>query len=152
MAQLFNGQCNGKVNNPEVGLDSNNKPRVRWEMEVVDGEHAGKRASYSGKLDPENIKFTKKDMMTIGWQGKDVRTFAADVKAAAKVVPFTAEIASYKRDDGSVSEWTSAKFGAARPLSDLGDKASDVNRWFAEVDGGTTDTTAEAPAPADIPF
>jgi hypothetical protein len=103
-------------------------------MLVIEGEHKGKRASYSGKLDEQNIKWTKRDMIAIGWQGKDVRTFVEDVKKADRSLPFVAEIASFKRDDGTVSEWTSAKMTGAKPLAALGtDKVSDVNKWFAEA-------------------
>lgn len=152
MASLFEGNCNGRAVNVEFGADGNNKPRVRWEMEVSDGPHAGKRARYSGKLDPENIKYTKRDMMLIGWKGRDVRTFVDDVKTANKVVPFVAEIARFDRD-GKVNEWTSVKFsGSAKPLNELDrDKIESVNRWFAEV----PDESGHSNAPGkdeDLPF
>lgn len=148
MAILFEGNCMGRPVDVEFGMDNNNKPRVRWSMEVVDGPHAGKRASYSGKLDPDNIKFTKRDMMSIGWQGKDVRTFVDDTKKANRVVPFVAEIASFERD-GRLNQWTSAKMTGAAPLTAPDNaKVDDVNRWFAEV--------GDAPAPGGgdngIPF
>jgi hypothetical protein len=134
MAQLFSGECLGRVVNPEAGRDQNQRARVRWEMEVTEGEHKGKRASYSGKLDPENIRWTKRDMKTIGWKGESISTFVADVKAANLIVPFTAEIASHERD-GKVSEWTSAKFGGALPLTALDqDKIQELDQWFAEAE------------------
>ena len=52
MAQLFSGECVGKATNVEIGKDSKNTYRVRFDMVVMDGEHKGKRASYSGKLEP----------------------------------------------------------------------------------------------------
>lgn len=136
MAQLFEGDVIGKPVNVEFGADGGGKPRVRWEMVVVDGEHKGKRASYSGKLDTENIKWTKRDMMLIGWQGKDVRTFVADVKAADRSVSFQAEIATNTyQDSGKTSQWTSAKFsGGSKPLAPLdNDSIAKANKWFAEV-------------------
>lgn len=150
MAALFEGNCNGKAVNVEFGADGNGKPRVRWEMEVVDGPHAGKRARYSGKLDLDAIKYTKRDMMTIGWKGQDVRTFVSDVAKAALVVPFTAEIARFERD-GKVNEWTSAKFaGSAKPLGELdADKVASVNRWFSEVPSEQPATPGPDP---DLPF
>lgn len=141
MAILFEGDVKGKAVDVEVGADKNGKPRVRWNMLVTEGPHSGKKASYSGKLDPENIKWTKRDMIAIGWQGRDVRTFVADVAAADRTLPFVAEIASFERD-GKVSQWTSARsIGfAAAPLSPLAkDKVADVNSWFAdagEIGGG----------------
>ena len=53
MAILFEGTCIGKPVNVEFGGDKG-KPRVRWQMEVTQGPHTGKRANYSGKLDPDN--------------------------------------------------------------------------------------------------
>lgn len=133
--QLFEGTFQqGKVIDAELGKSG--KMRVRWNLVVLDdGPHKGKVASYSGKLDPENIKFTKRDMIAAGWLGKDVRTFADDVKQAARIVPFTAEIASFKRDDGSVSEWTAARMGSvAKPLEQLdSDEVRKVNEWFANA-------------------
>lgn len=159
MPVLFEGECVGKAVNPEIGADGSGKPRVRWEMAVTEGEHRGKRASYSGKLDSDNIKFTKRDMMLIGWKGKDVRTFVSDVKAADKSVPFTAEIASNTyQDSGKTSTWTSAKFsGGTKPLAELdARKVEDVNQWFAEAgdigpvaDGGTNGTPQDN---SDLPF
>ena len=87
-------ECVGKATNVEIGKDSKNTYRVRFDMVVMDGEHKGKRASYSGKLDEDNIKWTKRDMLLLGWAGKSVRTFADDVKKADRAVPFTADIAS----------------------------------------------------------
>lgn len=133
--QLFEGTFQqGRVIDADIGKSG--KMRVRWSLVVIDdGPHKGKVANYSGKLDPENIKFTKRDMVAIGWQGKDVRTFVDDVKKANRLVPFTAEIASFKRDDGSVSEWTAARMGSvAKPLEALdGDEVRKVNQWFAEA-------------------
>jgi len=148
---LFEGSCIGKPVNVEFGADNGGKPRVRWEMEATEGEHKGKRANYSGKLDPENIKWTKRDMIAIGWQGKDVRTFVDDVKAKIGTVPFVAEIARFERD-GKVSEWTSAKMTGALPLAALDkDKLDDVNSWFREA-GDIAPAAPANGANSDIPF
>lgn len=161
MAVLFEGSCIGKAVKPEFGADQNGKPKVRWEMEVTDGEHVGKRAQYSGKMDAENIKWTKRDMISIGWKGKDVRTFVDDVLAAQLVVPFEAQIASYESPStGKTSTWTAAKMTGALPLAQVSsDKIADVNRWFAEAEDMSAPPTSnghreEAPPPddSDIPF
>jgi len=156
MASLFEGNCIGKAVDVEIGLDNNKppKPRVRWNMEVTEGPHAGKKASYSGKLDSDNIKYTKRDMMALGWDGKDAAgTFVAQVTQSAKAVPFVAEIARWTRDDGKVSEWTSAKsIGfTAQPLAALPpDRAKDVNSWFDEVPSGPAASSGRAND--DLPF
>jgi hypothetical protein len=132
MSALFAGDCIGKAVNVEFGEDNQGRPRVRWEMEVLEGPHTGKRAKYSGKLDPENIKWTKRDMIAIGWVGKSVKTFVADAMAASQAgrkVPFTAEIAEHNG-----STWTSAKMNGALPLGKVADsKVAEVDRWFAEA-------------------
>jgi hypothetical protein len=142
MATLFEGNCIGKAVSVEFGADSQGKPRVRWEMEVIDGPHTGKRARYSGKLDEENIKWTKRDMVAIGWKGKDVRTFVDDAKTANATVPFEAQIAEWNGN-----QWTAAKMaGGAKPLAALDrDKVDNVNEWFAKAGdvGGSN---------SDIPF
>lgn len=141
MATLFEGTFQqGKAVNVEVGKSG--KKVVRWEMIVVDdGPHKSKSARYSGKLDPDNIKWTKRDMIMLGWQPREgkylIETFVEDVAKANKLVPFTAEIATFERDDGSVSRWTSARLGGAKPLAPLdSDEVRDVNGWFAEVSDG----------------
>lgn len=151
MSNLFEGDFNARAVKPDLGAASNGKPKIRVEFEIVDGDRKGTRVSYDGKLDAPNIKYTKRNMIAIGWQGKDVGTFVADVMKAARTVPIRTRIARYTRDDGSVSEWTSVdRIGyAAAELGTLDkDKIADVNRWFAEADDG------DAPSAKDdsIPF
>jgi hypothetical protein len=143
MASLFEGQCKGRAVNIEVGYDKNGKARVRWEMEVTEGPHQGKRASYSGKLDEENIKFTKRDMIAIGWKGKTTRTLIEDTKAANLAVPFSAEIATNTyADSGKTST-------ASKPLAALdSDKQTEIDKWFEAAGdvGGTDDALPFATA------
>jgi len=130
MATLFEGTCIGKPVSVEFGADKNDRPVVRWQMEVTQGPHKGKRASYSGKLDPDNIKWTKRDMKLIGWKGVSSKTFLDDVKSANVEIEFNAEIASHND-----REWTSVKFTGALPLGKLPDsKIAEVDQWFAEAE------------------
>ena len=148
---LFEGSCNGVARNVEIGPDNKNRMRVRWDMEVVDGPHKGKIAKYSGKLDPDNIKWTKRDMIAIGWQGQSSKTFVDDVKrASGRVVPFTAEIAEHEG-----RQWTSAKIGGGAPLGELtSEKANEVDRWFAEAGDVASQSNGEyrQDSESDIPF
>ena len=93
---LFEGDFVGRAVGPEGGAKKG-KPIVRIEMEITDGDLKGRRVTFEGKLDADNIPFTKRAMLAIGWKGKSVTTFLDDVKAAALTVPFRVEIAS----DGS---------------------------------------------------
>lgn len=144
MAQLFEETgLNGKAVDVEFGANKDGKPEVKWNMEVVDGPHAGKKASYKGKLDAEQIKWTKRDMIAIGWKGQDVRTFVEDVKSANKTVTFDAEIARWTNPrTNKEMQWTTARsIGfSSRPLDKItDDKIANVNSWFAdagEIGGG----------------
>ena len=143
MALLISGDFTGKAVKAEFGDDKNGKPKIRIDMQIIGGEHDGKRCPYDGKLSPDNIKYTKAAMRAVGWRGDDVTTFASDVEKAALVVPFTTEVANFKRDDGSISEWTAVrKIGGAPPLVKIADKKkiADVNKWFAEVVGDDSAT------------
>lgn len=132
MSELFEGKkLKGRAINVELGM-SGQQRRVRWDMEIVEGEHKGKIAKYSGKLDENNIKYTKRDMKTIGWKTDKSSTFVADVKAANLVVEFDAEIAHHNGN-----EWVSAKLGGAVPLAALdSDAERDLDRLFAQSDDG----------------
>ncbi len=143
MSSLFEGNCIGKPVNVEIGLDGGGHARARWDMEVTEGEHKGKVAKYSGKLSGDNVKWTKRDMMAIGWQGQKSATFVDDVKKANRAVAFEAQIASYNGN-----EWTAAKFGGAPPLASLdSDKERELDRAFAEagdVGGGGSNGAPQA--------
>lgn len=130
---LFEGTgLKGRAINVEIGLDGGGMRRARWEMEVVEGPHKGKIARYSGKLGPDHVKYTKRDMMTIGWKGEKSSTFVDDVKKANLVVEFTAEIATHNG-----REWVSARFGGAAPLAALdSDSERDLDRAFAAAGDG----------------
>lgn len=135
MSNLFSGEFKATAVDPQIG-ESGGKFKTRIEFEIVEGERKGQRAAYDGKLDPDNIKFTKAAMMKVGWQGKDVRTFREDVLKAKKVVDITCEVASFTdKTTGKIREWTSVrKIGGAAPLAPINnDKVGDVNRWFAEA-------------------
>lgn len=125
--ELFEGTgLTGKVLSAEVGADGNGNPRGRAEIEVTEGEHKGKRASWSGKINRESAKYTFASMRTMGWQGKDVNTFSKD--ATGQSITFDAEIAEH-----SGRQWTSARIGGAAPLAPLdNDKLRELNRWAAE--------------------
>lgn len=134
---LFEGEFKlGRVINASI-----TKQGARFDLVVEDeGPHKGKRAAYSGKFDDKYIATTKRDMKRAGWKGQTSRTFVDDLKATSALLPFTAEIASFTRDDGKVSEWTAARLGPPE-LSD--DDARSVDGWLA----ATKDTPANSAHP-----
>jgi hypothetical protein len=133
MSQLFSAKgVMGRAVDAEIGLDSQGRKRARWTMEITQGEHKGKTAAYSGKLDPDNIKWTMKDMKAIGWKGERSATFVSDVETAKLEVPFDAEIAEYNGNT-----WVSAKFGGAAPLAPLDkDSEREIDKLFAQAGEG----------------
>lgn len=154
---LIEGNFHGKAVKAEVGTNKDNKPVIRVELEVTEGEHKGKRFNYDGNLKAESIKYTKRDMVALGWQGKDVMTFVDDVLKDPKVVPFEVTIATWNKPEsmgGGIKQWSSVRsIGyAAPPLTAIdNDKAKDVNSWFAEA-GDVAPTNGARGGNSDIPF
>lgn len=151
----FAGQFFGKPVDPQLGM-SKGKYKVRVEFEIVDeGPHKGKRARYDGKLDEENIKFTKRDMVSMGWQGKSASTFVEDVKRANKTMPITVEQASYTYPDtGKTSTWAAVRLSGGQPLAKLeSEQLRNLDRWFAEAGevAGAPPSNGAADD-SDIPF
>lgn len=133
---MIEGDFTGKCVRIEIGQDGKGRPVIRGDMQIVGGAHDGARVPYDGKLDEKGIKWTKRDMLALGWTGKDVRTLVDDVRKANKVVPFQVAIARWNKDDGTVKEWSSVRSigGGAQPLATLDSKAiNDVNDWFAKA-------------------
>lgn len=154
MSNLFEGDFQAKAVKPEFGADSQGRPKVRVEMEIVEGERKGTRVPYDGKLDEKNIRYTKRHMLALGWQGKDIRSFVDDVIKAGLVVPIRTRVATYDRKDGKPpSQWTSVQMigTPVKPLAQLdGQKVNDVNDWFATADAtGAGQSTEDN---SDVPF
>lgn len=146
MSDLFEGNFQMRVVDASIS-NVKGKMKVRIELEIVDGPRAGRRISYDGKLDADNIKWTKLDMVGCGWKGKDAKTFVDDVLSSGKTIAGQVRIASYRYPDtGKEKQWLAAeRLGrapavTAEPLND--DQYKDVNSWFAEVPddrGGAAD-------------
>lgn len=133
MSNLFETEASARAVRPEFGTTPKGKPKIRVEFEIVDGDHKGKHVPWEGRLDEKSIKYTKRDMLAMGWQGKSVSTFANDVLAANKTLPIKTRIAEFKKDDGSVSRWTAVdRIGGAPPLEKAdSDTTKSVDDWFA---------------------
>ncbi len=149
---MISGDFQGKCSKFEFGADKNDKPMIRIEMEVVDGASKGTRVPYDGKLNPDNIKYTKQALLALGWQGKDIKTAHADITTSPKTVTFKVEIATWNKPDGSVKQWSAVRsIGfAAKPLAPLAaEKVANVNEWFAEV---AQSEAGESNGNSDLPF
>ncbi len=152
---MITGSFHGKLIKGTAKIAGRNGKTLAFaELEVTDGEHKGKRFNYEGKLDEKGIKYTKRDLMALGWKGQKSATVTADTDAAMEgglIVPFEVEIASWKKDDGTVKQWeTIRSIGRAPMKIDELDaqKLADVDGWFA--DAGSVD--APSGSNSDLPF
>lgn len=149
---MIQGNFQAKCVKLELGANNQNKPVIRGQFEILDGTAKGTRVPYEGKLDEKGIKYTKRDMLALGWKGVDIRTLVDDVAKAAVTVPVEVEIARWDKGDGTkVREWSTVRSvgrGGA-PLSALDeDKLRSVNDWFKDA-GDLGDAKAGG---EEIPF
>lgn len=141
---LFEGDFHGKTIRADYGTDKSGKPQLRVTLEITtEGERKGTQVQYSGSFKQESIKYTKRDMLALGWSGQSVATFVDDVLGAAaegKTVPFQVRIAEWTDPKtGKLKRWLAAgSIGYEAPP--LNAPTDDMNRrvdqWFAEDDDG----------------
>jgi hypothetical protein len=146
---MIQGQFYGKLVKGTAKIAGRNGKTLAFaELEVIEGEHKGKRFNYEGKLDEKGIKYTKRDLMALGWKGQKSATITADCDAALEgglVVPFEVEVARWNKPDGGVKEWETIRSIGRAPmkLDELdAQKLADVDGWFADagpVDGSNSD-------------
>jgi hypothetical protein len=138
LPRFFEGDFTGKAAKVEYGEGKNGKPTIRVTMEIVEGPRRGTQVPYDANLKQESIKYTKRDLMALGWKGQSVATLPADVMAAGLTVPFQVRIAEYTNPEtGKTRTWNSVGSigNAAPPLSAATqDTTRNVDSWFAEVD------------------
>lgn len=164
MSALFEGDFSGRVTKADYGTDKGGKPQIRVTLEITtEGERRGVQVQYSGNFKQESIKYTKRDMLALGWRGKTIGTFVDDVldaSEAGKVVPFQVRIAEWEDPNtGKLKRWLAAgSIGyEAPPLNaPTDDMTARVDSWFAEVDEpgerrGNQHPNAPGPD-SDIPF
>ncbi|MGE3768915.1 MAG: hypothetical protein AB7L94_42075 [Kofleriaceae bacterium] len=160
--ELLEGDFYGKATKVELGY-RNGKPLVRITMQVSEGEHKNKSFDYEGKLDNDNIKYTKRSLVSLGWKGQKIATAEADIKTADATVPFVLRIAEFDRKDGSeVRRWTAVdRIGGAPPLEKAKpDDLAKWDSWFADVGdvGGASNGSSGGGHPnapgndSDLPF
>lgn len=159
MAKLIEGTFTGKLVKGTATIGAKGtKVVARAELEVTEGEHKGRRFKYEGSTDEKGIKYTKRDLIALGWKGKASATVTADCDAALEgglVVEFEVQIASWTNPDtGKYSEWNAVRsIGgfAQKPLDKLdAQKTANVDKWFAEA--GDVGANGATGGNSDIPF
>lgn len=149
MALIDGKEYLGTPTDPEYGTNpKNGKPEMRFMMEVVEGDSKGQRVPYKANTkNPQSTSYAKRDMVAAGWQGKTVGTFVADLTAANKAgkkMTFVARLASFTRDDGTVSQWwTVGSIGYSAPplAAPTNDITKNVDSWFADAPDAATPAT-----------
>lgn len=162
LPRFFEGDFTGKAVKVEYGEGKGGKPTIRVTMTISEGQRAGTQVPYDANMKSESIKYTKRDLMALGWQGRSVSTLADDVIKAGLTVPFQVRVATYDNPEtGKTRQWLSvgAIGNAAPPLSAATEQTTkNVDSWFAEVDegGGNRQSYGGHPnapgADSDIPF
>jgi hypothetical protein len=154
LPRLFEGDFSGKIVRGEYGTGNNGKPSARVVLEIADGPRVGTQVTYEANFKAESIKYTKRDLIAAGWQGKTMATFVDDIaRRAGTVVPFNVRIASYTNPEtGKLREWNSVGSigNVAPPLSaPTSAMTQNVDSWFAEVE---EPQAQRATADETIPF
>jgi len=139
------GNYEGECTVYEFGPDTkkNSSPAVKITMKVADGPYAGQTAQFKNGFGDKAAKYTKRALLALGWQGKDIQTAKDDIAKAKKRVTFQVEVA----------EWEGRSWSSVRSIGSFGEPLGkpddamikDVNQWLAEVPD-------EKPAGDDIPF
>jgi hypothetical protein len=144
MTAPFEGQFTAKVASCEFGLNKKGAPEFSADFVITDGERSGVHVPYSGLFGEKAVRYTKQALLQLGWQGKDIATAVADVLKAAKAVPIEVQIASWKKDDGTVREWSTVRnvgrFKEPLKPADRG-TLGDVNKWLADAGGDENNPT-----------
>lgn len=159
LPRLFEGEFTGRCIKAEYGTGKNDKPSARALMEITEGPRKGTQVPYEANFKAESIKYTKRDLMALGWSGRTIATYVEDVTKANKTVTFQVRIAEYTNPEtGKFRQWLSVGSigNAAPPLSAPTQTTTrSVDSWFAEVDdsghpnapGSSYDTGTDSDAP-----
>jgi hypothetical protein len=155
MAALFEGDFHGRAIKAEYGTKKNGTPQCRVVLEITSkGEGKGCHVQWAGNFKSESIKYTKRDMVALGWQGKTVGTFVDDVMADPKEVPFQVRIAEWTDPaTGKLKRWLSAGSIGYEPMplnAPTSDTTRSVDSWFAEA--GDVRPAGTGGPDDDLPF
>lgn len=142
MSALFEGDFQGKVTKAEFGTDKNGKPQLRATIEIVtEGERKGVSVGYSGNFKTKDAsKYTRRDMIALGWKGNSASTFVSDVMTASQgglTFPFSVRTAEWIDSNGKLKRWNSASnIGYQAPPLNAADSDTvrQVDSWLAEAD------------------
>jgi len=149
---MIQGNFNARCTEFQLGTKRDGRPVVRATMTIVGGEHDGQRVAYEGNFSEKAVRWTRRNLTTLGWKGKTILTAKDDILSADLTVPIEVEIAKWEDPStGKLREWSAVRRigeggGELKPIES--EQLRDVNRWLAEADEGSPAAAVED----DIPF
>lgn len=151
---LIQGNFIGKAVRVDLSKNKKQQPELKIDFELVGGEHAGRKLPYSGLFTDKAVKYTRRAMLELGWDGKPLPTDPKEAQAslskqilgAAKSVPVEVTVASWKNPDtDELREWSTVRnVGTYTPPIVPPERSDivDMNRWLADAgegEGGSSD-------------
>jgi hypothetical protein len=145
---LIQGNFAGKAVKVDLNKNKKGQPELKIDFEIVDGANAGRRLPYSGLFTDKAIKYTRRAMVELGWDGKSLPTdpkaaqehLAKQILGAAKVVPIEVTIANWTNPETKeLREWSTVRnVGTYQPPIVPPDKSDlvDMNHWLSEAAKG----------------
>lgn len=137
------GTYQGQPTSYEFGLDGKGAATIRITMKVADGPYAGQTAQFKNGFGEKAVKYTKRALVALGWQGKNIDTAKDDIMKSPKTVPMQIVIAEYEG-----RQWSSVRsIGAFGDPLKQADQSTlkDVNQWLAEVPDDVKGSDDRAP-------
>jgi hypothetical protein len=140
---LIQGNFTGKAVKVDLNKNKKGQAELKIEVEITAGEHAGRRLPYSGLFTDKALKYTRRAMIELGWDGKPLPTdpkaaqasISAQILGAAKVVPIEVTVASWESPDG-LREWSTVRNIGTYVAPIVPPEKSDIvdiNKWLAEA-------------------
>jgi hypothetical protein len=145
---LIQGNFVGKAVKVDLNKNKKNQPELKIEFEIVEGVNVGRRLPYSGLYTDKAIKYTRRAMIELGWDGKPLPTdpkeaqahLARQILGAAKAVPIEVTIASWTNPEtGEPREWSTVRNVGAYQAPIVPPDRSDIvdmNKWLEDAGKG----------------
>lgn len=145
---LIQGNFIGKAVKVDLNKNKKKQPELKIEFEITDGPNAGRRLPYSGLYTDKAVKYTRRAMLELGWDGKSLPTdpkeaqahLAKQILGAGKAVPIEVTVANWTNPEtNELREWSTVRnvgtYVAPIVPPDRSDLV-DMNQWLADAAKG----------------
>lgn len=143
---LIQGNFMGKATKVDLNKNKKGQTELKIDVEIVGGDHNGRRLPYSGLFTDKAVKYTRRAMIELGWNGKALpvdpkaaqAALSSQILDAAKAVPIEVTIASWTNPEtGELREWSTVRNIGTYQAPIVPPEKSDIvdmNKWLAEAD------------------